>query len=929
MADTVFSGPNYSLATKKNILHAYRSWNYNFVLGAVPPNMIGSEADAIKSASKYCVLNSAGKGSTSMQVDSSAAPTTADLVKEYNVNSPGHFNLYIDDVEIDSLISAGSTPTGLSQSTNLKFTVVEPYSINGFIEALQVSAQAAGYTDYITASFAFYFTFQGWPDNQPVELSYPSLIPFSSRCFLITITSVNAHISEQGVKYSVEAVPTNQLGFANASNLLSDVKVEGGSVQEVLVHLFDGINQTIIANAISATKQTKSAADVFHDTYELSIPDLVPIGGTQDIINSLLYSKDTGENKNFTSANKELLNSKVNPVLNSNSIYKMGDPSKFKDGYAAVNASSTVIDTTDKISLSTAVAIFPANSKIHDCIMAVIRDSEYVSTHIYDNPKVGYIKDDMFTYFSIRIEVSYGKFDPTRNKFCMNYRYIVEPYTMHVSRIPGKETALYDMNPIKTSLQRSYDYIYTGKNLDVLKFDLKFDNLYFSAMAVAAGKNRAEIPGSITANPADLTDFKYPNSAFGRDPAQAAQYKQPVPVTPRVIDNLISNTPELTASQPQTTAYQRLSYLLNRSILEGADKIIGDLEIFGDPYYLTTGGTLTRNLELADAYINTAGEAEVTQGAVYINLNFRNPIDLGTDGFMKFSKNASFSGIYQVTTVKSTFKNGMFTQLLHVIRLPGQAESHQSTVAAADLITSPYPETASVRSSRSAAITDNGPPDPDAYDKILLSKLQAEDSTIAKTNISIPVPLIPDQASFNENILSSLNSISNPGLQVNSLGALLPNQVSLPSVSFSNPLDQVSALQNQLTSAVAKFTNIDLTAINDLASQGIDLSAITPAPGSSEVFSDLLNKIPTPQPLSIAPIPLPDPRTLLEAATKSVGNLPSVSSLASSIPTVSGLSIPDLSNAIPTLPSVSSLASSIPTINNVKNNPIVNFISKT
>ena len=452
-----------------------------------------------------------------------------------------------------------------------------------------------------------------------------------------------------------------------------------------------------------------------------------------------------------------------------------------------------------------------------------------------------------------------------------------------------------------------------------MKFDLTFNNLYFSAIALAAGKNRTEIPGSVTANPAKLNDLKYPDSAFGRDPAQAAQYRQSLPVTPRMIDNEISNTPAVMAGQPQISAYQKFAYGLNRAILEGADKITGDLEIFGDPYYLTTGGTLTRDLKLADAYINTLGEAEVTQGAVYINLNFRNPIDLDSStGFMKFSKNASFSGIYQVCTVTSTFKNGMFSQSLHVIRLPGQAETNQTPVAAADIVTSPYPETASVRSSRSAATTDNGPADPDTYDKILFNKLQAENPTIAKTNISIPVPLIPNSISLNETVLSSLNSV-NPGLQVNSVGALLPNQVSLPSVSFSNPLDQVAVLQNNLTTVAAKFTNIDLDSINNLASQGIDLSALTPTPGSSEKFTDLLNKIPSPQPLSVAPIPIPDPRALLDAAAAASGNL------AGAIP-----SIPSVSSLVPSIPSLNSLAGAIPSIPtnvNIQNNPIVNFKS--
>jgi hypothetical protein len=57
-----------------------------------------------------------------------------------------------------------------------------------------------------------------------------------------------------------------------------------------------------------------------------------------------------------------------------------------------------------------------------------------------------------------------------------------------------------------------------------------------------------------------------------------------------------------------------------------------------------------------------------------ININFRNPIDIGEDGFYQFDKKLlPFSGVYQITTCKSSFRNGQFKQTLNIIRQPGQA----------------------------------------------------------------------------------------------------------------------------------------------------------------------------------------------------------------------------------------------------------------
>jgi len=59
---------------------------------------------------------------------------------------------------------------------------------------------------------------------------------------------------------------------------------------------------------------------------------------------------------------------------------------------------------------------------------------------------------------------------------------------------------------------------------------------------------------------------------------------------------------------------------------------------------------------------------------VLIYLEFRNPDDINPmTGSMSFNKSkAAVSGVYRVLRVQNKFNDGMFTQHLNLVRLPGQ-----------------------------------------------------------------------------------------------------------------------------------------------------------------------------------------------------------------------------------------------------------------
>jgi cobalamin biosynthesis Mg chelatase CobN len=191
---------NIESSGKSNVLNNYRSYTYNFTLAAVRTTQANNPENYRKSSQDFVILRSGGKGSKQISENVVGSPvyrtdtktvevarsdyegfksvqqktqvltgndreSAKNLVQKFNKKSPGRFDMYIDNVEINTLM-APSKVGGLTLPTNITFDVFEPYSINGFIEALQVTAQAAGYDVYSNASFLLKIDFIGYKDDR-------------------------------------------------------------------------------------------------------------------------------------------------------------------------------------------------------------------------------------------------------------------------------------------------------------------------------------------------------------------------------------------------------------------------------------------------------------------------------------------------------------------------------------------------------------------------------------------------------------------------------------------------------------------------------------------------------------------------------------------------------------------------------------------
>jgi hypothetical protein len=628
-----------------NPLDDYRSVTYNFILAALSPDMMKDpNQEWRKQPLKYVIASTRGKGVDA--IDSSGTNKEVDvkkLVTVFNNESPGAFDLWIDNVEVNTIM-APTEQSGPALGTKVSFEVYEPFSINGLIEALHVSAQAAGWSNYLNATFLLKIEFIGYPDSESISTVKAKII--NEKFIPIIIVGTDIDVTEQGTRYKVKAIPVNEVAHSNFNRLTAARQMRGSTVGEVINNLVVGLNDGIKNRAKNEKEDSK-----IHDVYEIVFPKC----------------PEPGQEIDLKSKNK-ISEAPINDQLKESNVYQFKD---LKDKEANPSGSNP----NEKYNPKDSIVQFPVNADIIDIITAVIRDSQYLAEILKNVKDKAATGDGMFNYFQVIVNTIPLGFDSTNNVHCYTYQYVVMPYRVHASKLLGQQYNKFEPKQFDKLVKRKYDYLYGGKNVDVLNFKLNFNNLFFQASNANQG-NKPSSEHATAAAPSGDDKTKLP-----KDQAEGTNNTSMNTAGTRV-DNSASGETDR-AGITRKDPYWQLSYNAHQSILESVNLLTGQLDIMGDPYYLCTSGMGNYIPKTKDIATTIDNEANVTQTPCVIKLNFRNPIDIDSKtGFLKFqSELVPFSGLYQVVNCVSKFNDGQFKQTLKVIRYPGQLAEKDSTPA--------------------------------------------------------------------------------------------------------------------------------------------------------------------------------------------------------------------------------------------------------
>jgi hypothetical protein len=597
----------------------------------------------------------------------------------------GSFEFYIDDVKIHSQIGqeAGANTNAVG---NITFKIIEPYSMGMFHLALQTAAQKNGHKNWNESPFLLTIDFRG-----NTQTGTMVNIPGTSRQIPITFSTMSMKVTQEGAVYDCTTLVYNQQAISDAYNKFkSDQAIKGKTVQEMLqtgekslqAVLNQKLKEVAEANGIAKPdqililfpQQVASSSTSSNSTDASSTSDKATVDPSMSVDSGLLDRLKVSQ----SGKDSNLIQSST--TVNVIGQCKMGFD-ELRKGDSPVGKDNQVYDKEKKVNVPAKNSVDPEitnmkfrqDTDILNAISQVIMQSTFVNSTL-DKSQItpeGY-KDwwniDVQTYTNGDVNKATGQ-----KPRLLVYRVI--PYQVHASSgvtAPNVKPPGYE--ELKKQAVKQYNYIYTGKNVDILKFEINYNANFQNLMPADGGKNTQDKsnPGDGAAEPANDVDINTlsKGSAPSSKPGTAS-------TSVSFIQTLFKSD-KLGGGGAETEA-TRAARAFNDSLTKGTDMTTLDMEIIGDPYYIVQSGAGNYTSKPTQYYnLNEDGSMNHQGGEVDILVNFRTPIDINqTSGLYDFSKGPSapvelFSGLYMVRIIDSTFSKNQFKQVLQLQRRPLQ-----------------------------------------------------------------------------------------------------------------------------------------------------------------------------------------------------------------------------------------------------------------
>ena len=790
-----FSASGKSASRIPNPLRNHNSYNYIITLGVLSaeeynnPNSYRSGSGGFKK-----IILKSGGGSLDKRYQVFDEVGADGSVSE-------HAEYYIDDIDLEAVI-APNPNTGVAMGTNLSFTVTEPFSMGNFVEAIIGIARETGYQNYLDAPFCLKFDFVGWNEggqNAANFLQRPIFIP-------IKFTMIDFAVSGTGSVYSVRAVPMSESGLSdNISKIKTPIKATGTLVHEVLETSVSSVTGGMNAQ-IEALEESEAISG--YDRYVITFPktrrSLVEALGanvveesafTTTVEEAIAQQKGSTQPLDGSTYQADKLNNvSVSPANSTYAILKTyaEDEEQMNEiGLSPINTSTNVggaqqeaepaaaIDPdTGKVDASSQAAQaadkardyqFGQGEKITKIIEKIVNQSDYAAEKSTEGSKNGlnkWYKIDTQVFIDDNADTEFQMGRPPKV-----YVYCVVPYEVDEAHVLSTNQKPANTEGLKKAAAKEYNYIYTGKNEDVLNFDINFNQAFMQTALSNFGMNKGGMQTDNHKTSTAITDVE-----TGATPPKETDISQKTE----------AGAPVEQAATLATESGGTVNPDIRRQIAEmfhdritnmPLDMVTAEMEIIGDPFFIPqeTGNYVAEQGSLPNA--TDDGTMTYQQAEVFCVVNFKTPFDYQVKGATMEMPQivAGFSGLFSVWAVTNRFSRGQFTQTLKLIRRRGQ-DDPATTNNKGFIETNPD---ANIKEKPITLEGDPGNPNPpilpegDAYDNAVCKSSEKrtfgfDDITKLIPALDFDIPEIPIDI-----IPSNLLDIEIPDLSA--FGANLPN----------------------------------------------------------------------------------------------------------------------------------------------------------
>jgi len=607
----------------ENILHDYRTFNYRVTFAVVSPEELKS--GSYKTAGfTNVIFSSHGKGTGAPKGSKSQTLNNLqNIINTLNQSANANYDYYLEDLYIKNFVGKSRDWT-----TEIRLKIVEPYSLDTFLTNIITALTVKGYKNFDKSNaFVLKIDFVGYHEDS----TQPELIPYTTRYYPMIITHMEAKLTQQGTTWEIKGVPVNQTGTYDDSNKINqEINVQGVTVGEVIKDLELSL-ENIQKSAEEKTKYKLNRYKiVFHDE-----------------------KGNVTDNSEFAKAQMfDIFKDAANKEFTKTSYIK------------------GVIQAGEQPENLKATLTIPGSLGLTKIIDAIIQDSLYVTEKIKTQFQGDFNKGGWINWWRVVTKVENqpdDRHDTARNITPKIITFQIIPRKVHYTKLSSIFVPTYKppASDYEGMTARRYEWQYTGKNKDILSFNLNFNQMWTKI---------------ITGN---YVSTDVPGAAGGQQTEQ--KVVSPVAIAtgtlvPTPADGISSNTTPNPNSDRQEIAVKganqpdplfTLARDINSLMNNPYENVELNMEILGDPMWLGTQYIDDGNKIDGESTLFTVdGGIALRSVDPVLRVIAYAPKDFNSQGFLTSGEAnedkalSRLSAYYTVREVESTFSNGIFKQKL-------------------------------------------------------------------------------------------------------------------------------------------------------------------------------------------------------------------------------------------------------------------------
>lgn len=359
--------------------------------------------------------------------------------------------------------------------------------------------------------------------------------------------------------------------------------------------------------------------------------------------------------------------------------------------------------------------LLTSGSNLHEFIGAILRTTDEwkrlptagggYSLETGGEPSQAGSETRLKQFYKVVTEIRYGEYDVLKNDYKKTIKFKIKSHI--VGDIPSdsnEQTRILNSPELQRTkvreyasrglLRKKYDYLYTGKNTEVLNLDLKFEMTYFLISPIAGGqidqdrlannnaRNVASVRDRVRSIKQEIVSNERARTILSADGdralAQAAgrrtndllsiliNERNAVPgmITPRYQQANVGNHTGYSSENDTVGAARLHNAAIIANLENTSDLLTIEMHIRGDPYWLGRPNNFN-NLQTGTSHI--VANYDLGGNLFFLKVNLPTP-DEDSNGRRIPQRDNVITGLYRVINVINQFRNGQFTQYLKAIR---------------------------------------------------------------------------------------------------------------------------------------------------------------------------------------------------------------------------------------------------------------------